>query len=123
MADAFTENKFYTRTEIFDVLGGSKEFFLPHVNGHVVCGCFTKDLNPGAPSEVLPGSGPEIERWAHAFASQSEAVPIFLKKDVNEWQFMGLWRCVLKSLDPNERRAREQRLGRDVSMILKLEKI
>src|SRR4051812_28910981 len=41
---------------------GGLQDYLPHINGRVVAGCFSKDLNPQAPNVILPGTGPEIER-------------------------------------------------------------
>ena len=55
MGDHFTEGQCYTRKTISELLGGNVRDFFPHGKKHVVCGCFRKNLNSGAPSEVLPG--------------------------------------------------------------------
>lgn len=79
----FLEGRRYTRKQISERLGGGTQDFFPHSNGHVVCGCFKRELNPDAPSIVLPGNTDSIRRWAEVFASQMEAIPIFLKKRTN----------------------------------------
>ena len=79
----------YSRQEIHDKLGGGIQDYLPHVNRKVVCGCFRKDTNPGAPDVVLPGRGQDIMRWAKVFREQKNPIPIFLKQQINEWQYVG----------------------------------
>jgi hypothetical protein len=120
----FIEGECYTRRQIHEALGGSMQSYLPHRDGRVVCGCFTRDLNRDAPSEILVGDGPEIRRWAEALASQREAIPVFLKKGTDRWEFVGLWSYVDRSADPEAIRIKKERTGRtDISMILKLSKI
>lgn len=93
------------------------------VDGRVTYGAFSLDLNPGAPSTVLPGTGPEIEKWARILAEQNEAIPVFIKKRANEWTYMGHYRCVSLSDDPTEIDAHATKTGRrDISMVLKLER-
>jgi len=124
MNEAFVEGQCYTRKKISEVLGGGTRDFFPHKKGYVVCGCFKKELNPDAPVEVLPGNTDNIRRRGEVFATQREAVPIFLKRKPNQWEYVGLWHCVLKTEDTDEIRARETRAGRDeVSMVLRLEKM
>lgn len=79
----------YTRQEIHEKIGGGIQDYLPHVKGKVVCGCFRKDTNPGAPDIVLPRRGCEIMRWAAVFREQRHPVPIFIKQSTNEWQYVG----------------------------------
>jgi hypothetical protein len=83
------EGHFYTREQIHDLLGGGVQDYLPHKNGRVVCGCFKKDTNPDAPNVVLPGDGPKIQKWAKVFREQNYPVPIFIKKDINKWEYVG----------------------------------
>jgi hypothetical protein len=94
--DTFKLGRCYSRKEIASKLGGGTRSYLPHKNQHVVCGCFRKDLNPDAPQEVLPANTDDKKRWAEQFASQVEAVPIFLKKRSNEW---GISRVVAMRFD------------------------
>lgn len=118
-----TEGRCYSRWEISQSLGGSMQEFFPHKGGYVVCGCFRRDLNPGAPSEILAGNSDNIRRWARVFASQGEAVPIFLKQGPNHWEFVGFWRCVSISEDSAEIGVCNNQAGRDdVSMVLRLER-
>jgi|SRR5580658_4292059 hypothetical protein len=119
----FTVGECYSRKEIAGKLGGSTQSYLPHKNHHVVCGCFRKDLNPGAPREVLPADTDDKRRWAERLALQAEAIPIFLKKGSNKWEYQGLWRCVSVIKDAAIIAQKRRESGRDsLSMVLKLEK-
>jgi hypothetical protein len=116
--------KVYSRAAIQRALGGGLQDYLPHVNGEVVAGCFSKDLNPQAPNVILPETGPEIERWARVFAEQKTAVPVFIKQRSNEWYCMGKFRCVRIADDAatvcdHARRAQRD----DVTMVLFLERV
>ena len=79
----------YSRQEIHEAVGGGIQDYLPHVDRKIVCGCFRKDTNPGAPDVVLPGRGPDIMRWATVFREQKVPVPIFIKQRTSEWQYVG----------------------------------
>jgi hypothetical protein len=121
--NAFTEGSFYTRKQIARELGGGTQNFLPHKGKHVVCGCFRPDLNPNAPVEVLPGNTDDKRRWAAVFASQAEAIPIFIKRGTNCWEYLGRWRCTSKSTNPTEiNEAKRQARRTDISMVLRLVK-
>jgi hypothetical protein len=61
---------FYTRDQIHSRLGGGLQDYLPHKNLRVVCGCFRTDTNPAAPEVILPGIGPDIQKWARVFRNQ-----------------------------------------------------
>ena len=120
----FQLDRHYTRDEISTKLGGSKQKYLPHSSGQVVCGCVRLDLNPGAPGEVLPGNSDDVIRWARVFAGQRHPVPIFIKRSTNRWQYRGDWRVSGPPIeDPREidLRAKQTR-RRDISMILRLER-
>jgi hypothetical protein len=92
----------YTREQIHDALGGGLTEFLPHRDGKVVAGCFNPGLNPGAPEVVAVGPSPNAQRWAEAFTAQGEAVPVFLKDDVQRWRYVGDYRVERQVLDPDE---------------------
>ena len=113
----------YTRVEIHAALGGGVQDYLPHVDGVVVCGCFNPGLNPDAPGVVLPGFGPGIERWAEVFGAQRHAVPCFLKRATNVWEYVGDFRVRELSRDAAEVARWAASAGRegDVSMVLHLE--
>ena len=115
----------YTRTEIHAAVGGGVQDYLPHVAGRVVAGCFNPQLNPDAPDVVLPGFGPEIERWAEVFAQQGFAVPCFLKRATNSWEYVGDFRVRQLSRDAADvaRWAAIAERDGDVSMVLQLEEV
>ena len=112
----------YTRDQIHDRVGGDFQSYLPRRDGQVVCGCFSRELNPDAPNAVLPGFGPEIERWARIFAQQSSFIPVFLKARTNAWEYVGDFRVreLSERSDVISRYAAES--GRDdIAMVLYLE--
>jgi len=119
---SFRRGKTYTRGEIHDAVGGGLQDYLPHRGGKVIAACLNPDLNPEAPEIVLPGSGPAIKRWAHVFAEQVAAVPTFLKRKTNNWEYVGDY-CVRRlSTESSDLTAHRSRAGRDdVSMVLFLE--
>lgn len=120
----FERHKSYKRTYISEQLGGGLQDYLPHVDGHIAYGAFSLEWNPQAPSIVLPGTGPEIERWARVFAEQAEAIPVFVKKRSNEWVYMGVYRCADLSEDEAIIRSHAEKTGRtDISMVLTLLRI
>ena len=82
----------YTRGEIHRILGGGVRDFLPHQDGQVVCGCFKKETNPNAPDIVLPGRGKGIQHWAEVFRAQTNPIPVFIERAVNEWEYVGDYR-------------------------------
>jgi hypothetical protein len=110
-----------TRKEISNGVGGSVEAYLPTKNGAIVSGCFTLEVNPNAPLEVLPRDGPGRLRSAEVFSSQGNPVPIFIKQEAFRWNYVGLWRCVSKSAQVENLEQQRQRTGRqDITMVLKL---
>jgi hypothetical protein len=121
MEAMFERGQVYKRAFISQHLGGGLQDYLPHVDGRVTYGAFSLDLNPQAPTTVLAGTGPEIERWARVFANQPNAIPVFVKKRSNEWTYMGDFRCTQHSEDPATIQAHAVKAGRDdISMVLTL---
>lgn len=119
----FQAGKHYTRGQIHEVLGGGVMDYLPHQDGQVVCGCFKKATNPNAPDIVLPGQGPNIRRWAEVFREQRDPVPIFIKKAVNEWEYVGDYRVDRWTDEPSEIARHSARSGRhDVTSVLFLKR-
>jgi len=92
----------YTRKAISEILGGSEVEYLPTENKRVVCGCFTLDHNPKAPNIIMPGTGKVIQREAKMFCEQDYPVPIFIKRRVNEWEYVGYYKAVRFSTDSQE---------------------
>ena len=101
-APTFIIGQKYSRDKISELLGGNAVDYLPTHDGHVVCGCFTLDHNPEAPNIVIPGTGRIIQREAGQFCSQDYPVPIFIKRNVNEWEYVGDYKAVRHSIDPAE---------------------
>jgi hypothetical protein len=83
----------YSREQINFMVGGGVQSFLPTKNGRVVCGCFLLKQNPDAPTEVLVGAGPQRERTAVTAVLQLTPFPVFVKRDVGEWEHIGFWRA------------------------------
>ena len=111
--------KVYTRGQIHEVLGGGVMDYLPHKDGQVVCGCFRKDTNPDAPDIILPGRGPSIQYWAEVFRAQRDPVPVFLKRAVNAWEYVGDYRVERSTEDHSEMAKQSARSGRnDVTSVL-----
>lgn len=114
----------YSRKEINSLLGGGVMDFLPHAGGLVVAGCFTRDLNPDVPKILLPGNGLGIIRWASVFAGQKEPVPVFIKKNVNKWEYVGKFLVDRCSTDGLAIQQQSRRTGRDdISMVLFLRNV
>jgi hypothetical protein len=120
----FERGKSYTRAYISAQLGGGVQDYLPHLDGRITYGAFSLDINPGAPVTILPGTGPEIERWARVFAEQVAPIPVFTKKRSNEWVYRGEYRCVDLTEDPSVIEQHASKTGRDdISMVLTLERV
>lgn len=120
----FKKDTFYSRDDIFKILGGSKQHYLPMRAGRVLYGAFRKDLNPDAPKIVLPGKGTIIDKSARLFAIQKEPIPVFIKDDINKWKYMGDF-VVKKLLEDSkvikEHAANTKSKRTDITMVLYLE--
>lgn len=116
----FKEDQTYTRAAIHAALGGSVQYYLPAVGGRVVAACLNPAYDPDAPTIVLPGIGPIIERTADQFTRQGNAVPTFLKRAVNHWKYMGDFRVIHQCRDQQEIERYANRANRigDVTSIL-----
>lgn len=79
----------YTRDQIHDHFGGSKQSYLPTLSRQVVAVCVKPKLNPRAPNVVLCGKGPIIASTGAALAKQHDSVPVFIKRGVNRWEYQG----------------------------------
>ena len=120
---AFALRRLYTRREIADALGGGIQDFLPHTDQRVVCACLVPEYNPDAPYVVLPGTGPDIIKWATVFAGQRDFIPVFVKRATNAWQYVGRFRVSEKTTDRDQVTRWEAVSGRsgEISMVLFLE--
>jgi len=84
----------YTREQVHAALGGSTQACIPTRNGLVLSICVTPKLNPRAPRELLCGVGPIMAKTGAMLAASSYRVPFFIKRRINEWEYMGLYRTV-----------------------------
>jgi len=90
----FAVGSTYTRDEIHAALGGSKRACIPTLNGMVLSVCVTPELNPRAPREILCGVGPVMAKTGEMLARASNRVPVFVKRRVNTWEYMGAYQPV-----------------------------
>ncbi len=59
-----------------------------------------RDLNPQAPEVVLVGKGPQRQKRAQLFVNQAEPVPAFVKRNTDEWEYIGDYKAVSYSESP-----------------------
>jgi hypothetical protein len=85
----FQPGAMYTRREIQDTIGGGVQSYLPSLDGNVVAACLRPDTNPDAPKVILAGQGVQIERRAQRLVDRRVAVPTFIKRDTNRWEYVG----------------------------------
>ncbi len=126
------EGQCLTRRDISVLLGGNARAFLPRVNGgDVVAGCFDPDMNPRVPYEILVHNAPNAILNAQRFLEQSSragsppyeggvasdsssasddgvvlsshtAIPVFLRRAPNVWEYVGRYRAVRYTEDPDQ---------------------
>ena len=91
----------YSRQQISKMLGGQTHHYLPFKNGEVLCGCFivSPEKNPGAPEEVLFGTGPVVGDMAEMVYDQGSPISIFIFRCFGQWEYIGDYRCVDLSRD------------------------
>ncbi len=101
----------YSRLEISKMLGGSPVAYLPYKDGEVLCGCFDPSprFNPGAPEEVLFSSGPIVEETAEIVSRQGTPILVFIYRAPAQWEYVGNYRCVGLSRDPELLKQRMQK--------------
>lgn len=116
----------YTREEIHARVGGSMVSYLPTLRSSVVAACLTKRLNPAAPRVVICGRGPGIARAGELLAAQANAIPVFVKRAVNRWEYRGLFKPGASHTSGSEFLARVIESGRpvaDVSRVIIMEAV
>ena len=87
--------------------------FLPFSKGRVVAACLTPRLNPQAPRRILVGDGPKILMAARLLAAQREQIPVFLKRGVGSWEFVGQYVVAGSTEDRAECAAAARSSGRE----------
>jgi hypothetical protein len=109
----------YTRKEISQLLGGSMQEYLPHVNYQVIAGAFTTTANPEAPDAIFVPNRPYVIKWARIAAGQSFRIPIFLKRTISGWEYVGNYRAVaLLEEESAVLRYRRKHPHLDIAMVL-----
>lgn len=96
----FVVNREYTLDAITTALGGETMSYLPQSDNRIVCGRFTKGMNPNAPREILVGDLPKVRRKAETLAVQGGAIPVFVKEAPNRWRYHGIMRLVSYETNP-----------------------
>lgn len=86
----------YTHDFICQTFGGDAKSgtYLPQSQQTIMCGCFTSAMNPEAPEVVLVGNGPRILLKAERLAAQGGAIPVFMKRATNQWEYKGRYELV-----------------------------
>lgn len=79
----------YDRRRISEELGGSIQTYLPTRHGRIVAICLDPVKNPGAPREILVGTGPRIRQAGRDLVRQGGPLPVFLKRGAGLWEAMG----------------------------------
>jgi hypothetical protein len=123
---SFIPGESYTRTQIHDEVGGDTVSYLPQKEGQIVCGCFSTERTPEAPTVILVGHGAEessnIVKRAELLLEHRNAIPVFLKQAANTWLFEGYCRAQRATRDPAVIARNQREAGRDdVAMVLYLE--
>lgn len=117
--------KTYDRDEIYEMFGGSKQSALPFKDGVPVCGCYTLEMNPNAPEIILVGVGIYKEQYSQIAVEQKLTLPIFLKRAVGEFEFVGYYRAVKYSTDREEikKKNNSSRNNNDIAAVLYYEEV
>lgn len=110
---AFKRGAVYSLDSIASVVGGERQSYLPQKEGTIVCGRFTRDMNPKAPYEVLVGDLPRVAAKARLLVEQGGTIPVFVKEAPNEWRFHGLMAPARFLTDRRTVEARARAAGRE----------
>ena len=110
---SFELGKTYTRQQIQErVGGGSVHNYLPNKDNKVLCACLSQEYNPRAPQVILVGQGLSVRHEAELFCGQLTAVPVFFKKVANFWEYVGNFKVLRWTDDPEEIADFEESSGR-----------
>jgi hypothetical protein len=86
----------YSRSDIQGLVGGEMQTYLPKRDNVILAGCFNRELNPDAPTEIQAGNLPKVARKARLLSTQLNTVfPVFLKgrQRDRKYRFIGYYRC------------------------------
>ena len=122
---AFKRGAVYALDDIASVVGGERQSYLPQKEGAIVCGRFTRDMNPGAPYEVIVGDLPRVAAKARLLVEQGGSIPVFVKEAPNEWRFHGFMAPARLVNDRRTVEAKAKAAGREdpVAGVLVLEDV
>ncbi len=67
--------------------------FLRFKNGNVVAIAITPQKNENAPEILVVGKGPRRVAGAEQLVSSRRIVPLYMKREVNAWEFIGRYRA------------------------------
>jgi hypothetical protein len=108
----FTVGREYSMAEIRAVLGGETMSYLPQRGSRIVCGRFTKEMNPDAPLRVLVGDPPKVQRKAELMARQGGRLPVFMKLGPGRWLYHGQLTFAEYITEPRRVEAAARKAGR-----------
>lgn len=113
--DDLAKGQLYTHDFICSTFGGDAKggAYLVQSQQRILCGCFTKDMNPpDVPERVLIGNRPRVIKKAERMEQQGGIIPIFLKQGVNQWRYMGRYAFERFSRDPADFEKEAAEVGR-----------
>jgi len=101
-------------------------FYLLHQRGSqtIKAACLSVDVNPRAPYEIIPATGPQITIWAEILCKQADPIPVFVRELDDKYYYRGLFKVTGQSSDANEIRQRGKQANRtDIYKIIFLSEI
>lgn len=112
-----------TTKELAEITAGGDDYIRTKRN--VVKGLALRmDLNPDAPDAIVFGKGPRVETRASLLLESGAVVPAYVKRRVNEWEYLGQFRATALRRDPQTiERHRGTRKQGTVAGVLFLESI
>ena len=107
---------------------GEIQTYLPQKDGRILPGCFSKDVNPSAPSIVQVGNAPKVARKAELLAQQPHSViPVFTKgrRTDTHYRYEGNFRFDRLSAEPADIDAAVKESGRkdELEYVLRLARV
>lgn len=109
-----TIGKTYTAEEVGKLTAGT-DTYIRTKNGVVRGLAITQEKNPNAPEILVVGNKPNVIKRAELLRNTRNYVPLFLKRDSNEWEYMGQVRYSSHTFDPEViERYRGLRLAKDI---------
>jgi hypothetical protein len=109
----FVVGQEYTFDAIAAALGGRPFGYLAQLGGRIVCGRFTREMNPRAPYEILVGDSPGVRRKAEMLAAQGGVIPVFIREGTNRWRYHGPMEVVGFETSPRVVRSRAKETDRE----------